>query len=469
LTGGAPRVFLGKGDVAPSWSFDDTRLAYFNNAPGDPLFVADRTGGDARPVVVTRTEGQRAFFDRGLHTHNPVWSPDGRWIYFVHGGDPTDEMDIWRIPASGGSPERLTSQSIATTLLATLDPRTLLYVARARDRSGPWLWTLDVERRVSRRVATGLEVYTSVSASRDGRRVVAAVGDRIATLWSVPLLDRLANDQDVRRYLNVRALAPRFGGTSMFYLSARGSGDGLWRLRDGVASEVWKSADGALSEPAAVSPDGRRVAVVVRRDGRRRLVVMSDEGTGAQTLAPSLEIEGASGRGMSDWSPDGAWIVAGGRDAKGPGLFKIPVDGAPPVRLVSGEALSPEWSPAGDLIVYVGPLVAGQVPLLGVTPDGVPVDLPPVMTHIGGGHRFLPDGSGLVYLPRETSLDFWLLDLVAKTTRPLTRLGDQGRLNMFDVTPDGTHIVFDRTRLNSDVILIDMLDAAVTGPGSASR
>ena len=159
---------------------------------------------------------------------------------------------------------------------------------------------------------------------------------------------------------------------------------------------------------------------------------------------------------MSDWSPDGAWVVVGGRDAQGPGLFKIPVDGGSPVRLVSGEAISPEWSPAGDLIVYAGPLVAGRVPLLGVTPEGAPVSLPPTLTHIGGGHRFLPDGTGVVYVPLERSLDFWLLDLVTGTTRPLTSLSDQGRLNMFDITPDGKHIVFDRVRENSDIVLIEV-------------
>jgi Tol biopolymer transport system component len=470
LTGGASRAFLGQGDVAPSWSFDDTRLVYFNNSPGDPIFVADRTGGDAGRVDVSLAAGQRAFFDAGLHTHNPTWSADGEWIYFVHGADPTDDMDIWRIRPAGGSPERLTEQNAEMNLVTPLGPRTLLYVARAQDRSGPWLWTLDVERKVTERVATGLEAYTYVSASRDGRRVVAAVGDRVTSLWSVPLLNRIASDQDVRRYLNVRALAPRFGGTSMFYLSARGTGDGLWRLRDGEASEVWKGMDGALSEPPAVSPDGRRVAVVLRQEGKRRLVVMSDEGTGSQTLAPSLEIEGASGRGMSDWSPDGEWIVAGGRDAQGPGLFKIPVAGGPPVRLVSGEAISPEWSPSGDVIVYAGPLVAGRVPLLGVTPDGTPVALPPVLTHIGGGHRFLPDGSGLVYLPQARSLDFWLLDLQTRTTRPLTRLSDQGQLNMFDITPDGTQIVFDRARMNSDIVLIEIPGTTlVSGPDSAAR
>jgi hypothetical protein len=61
-----------------------------------------------------------------------------------------------------------------------------------------------------------------------------------------------------------------------------------------------------------------------------------------------------------------------------------------------------------------------------------------------------------VYLPRVQSLDFWLLDFAAGTTRPLTRLSDGGALNAFDVTADGTHIVFDRSRQNSDIYLIEL-------------
>ena len=45
---------------------------------------------------------------------------------------------------------------------------------------------------------------------------------------------------------------------------------------------------------------------------------------------------------------------AGGRDAQGPALFMIPVDGGAPVRLVEGKWVNPVWSPNGQLIVYGG-------------------------------------------------------------------------------------------------------------------
>ena len=133
------------------------------------------------------------------------------------------------------------------------------------------------------------------------------------------------------------------------------------------------------------------------------------------------------------------------------------VDGAgEPVRLVEGQAANPVWSPDGNLIVYAGRSVIGQVELLGVRPnDGAAVELPHVLVR-PGGYRFLPNGSGLVYLPRIQGQDFCLLDFATKTSRPLTRLSNQGALRTFDITPDGKYIVFDRSRQNSNIVLIDL-------------
>ena len=447
ITGGTPRAFLSEGANSPSWSPDGTRIVYLRIDSGEPLFIADRTGADAREILAPR---------EGAHNHNPVWWPDGQWIYFVrgflHGLNQSDDMDVWRIRTSGGSPERLTQQKTAVNFLAPLDLRTLLFVAHAEDQSGPWLWSLDVESKVTRRVSSGLDHYTSVASSRDGRRLVATVAKPSANLGRVPVLDRLAEDSDVEPYPlpTARALAPRFGGTSLFYLSSRGTGDGLWRARDGEALEIRRGADGALSEPPAVSPDGRRVAVVLGKEGQQHLSIMSADGRDSRTLAPSIDTQGTG-----DWSPDGKWIVVGGRDAQGPALFKIPVDGGAPVRLVGGQAVSPVWSRDGKLIVYAGPVVGGNVPLLGLRPDGSPVELPPVRA-FPVGFRFLPSGTGVVYLRGNGEfLDFWLLDLATKTTRQLTRFRNQGDLRAFDVTPDGRFIVFDRSRENSDIVLID--------------
>ena len=462
LTGGAPRPFLSKGISMPAWSPDDSRLLVVGtNEHGDPFSLADRTGADARLIVPGRDRGQHFFRER-LHAHNPVWSSDGQWIYFVYGTGPAGRMDVWRMKPSGEAPEQLTHQHPDVNFLAPLDQRTLLYVARAEDWTGPWLWTLDVETRVARRATVGLEKYLSVSASRNGGRVVATVANPTAGLWRVPLRDGRVEEGEAEPYPTpaARALAPRFNGASLFYLSlsTRGIGDGLWRVHNGQVFEVRRGNDSVLTEPPAVSPDGSRVAVIVRQEGKRRLVVMSADGTNSRTLAASIEIQGVVGQSAADWSPDGTRIVTGGRDAQGPGLFLIPVDGSAPERLVATDAFNPVWSPKGDWIVYASGFggAGGRSLLRGVRPDGTAVPMPEVPVRNGGAHRFLPSGLGLVYLQQIETKDFWLLDLVTSTRRQLTDLGDRGYLNTFDITPDGKFLVFDRSRQNSNVFLIDV-------------
>ena len=54
--------------------------------------------------------------------------------------------------------------------------------------------------------------------------------------------------------------------------------------------------------------------------------------------------------------------------------------------------------------------------------------------------------------------DFWLLDLATLKTRQLTQLRQRDAMRTFDVAADNTHIVFDRLRDNSDIVLIDLKD-----------
>ena len=97
----------------------------------------------------------------------------------------------------------------------------------------------------------------------------------------------------------------------------------------------------------------------------------------------------------------------------------------------------------------------GTDALRAVKPDGTPVQLPEVRVRMGGAHRFLRNGTGLVYLPSVETKDFWLLDLVAGKVRRLTDISDRGFVNGFDITPDGQYLVFDRSRQNSDIVLIE--------------
>jgi len=448
--GGPMRPFLGTAVMAV-WSPDGAQLAYHETSAGDPIYVADADGGNPQRLFVGGP---------GIHSHHLSWSPDGRFLYFAH-GTPPDQMDIWRIASSGGLPERLTHLAARVAYPVLLDSRTLLFTATADDATGPWLYLMDLEERVAQRLSTGIEHYLSIAASAgtpgQPRRLVATVSNPAVQLWTVPILSGIADEEAASAIAlpTARSAAPRFGAdSSIFYLASRGGADGVWRRSGVVANEFWKPGEGAAVVGAvAISPDGGRVCFPVRRQGRTTLHCTSREGTGVQLLAESLDV-----RGAPSWSPDGKWIAVGAVDGSGVRVFMVPADGGAPVRLVDSASSNPVWSPDGRFILYSGTPRGRSVPLQAVTPDRRPVSLPPLLVdRVGDSYRFLPGGKQLVVkLGGFRRQDFWLFDVATWQRRRLTQLRPGESLRRFDVSPDGQHLVFERVRENSDVVLIEL-------------
>jgi Tol biopolymer transport system component len=215
IIGGTPRPFLTDRAVTVAWSPDRERIVYHLQDDGDSLYVADRTGANARLLLRRRPNE---------HNHFPVWSSDGRWIYFTSGTPVTKEMDVWRIAANGGSAERLTQLNNDVASLAPIDDRTILFVSHDQDGSGPWLWALDVERKLTRRISFGVEKYTSLAATPDGRRLVATVANPAAALWTVPIpTSGVVEESDAKPLplSTADSSAPQFGGGSLSSISLR--------------------------------------------------------------------------------------------------------------------------------------------------------------------------------------------------------------------------------------------------------
>jgi len=448
LMGGAPHNFLDESAAEVAWSPDGMRVVYHTWQAGDATFVADHNGNNQRLIVQN---------EAGLHNHYPVWSKDGRWIYFVRGRPATREMDLWRVPADGGAAEQLTHLNTDVAYPTPINEQTVLFVAHNKDGNGPWLWAFDGRTRTSQPVSSGLEQYTALAATADGRRLAVGVVNPQVNVWSVPITGRPVEEKDVEavQLPTMRSRAPRFGGGSLFYLSSRDGADGLWSYRDEKALEIWKGSEGALESPAAISADGKNVAFALTRDGKQLMHVMTSDGTQLRPLSSDVDV-----RGTASWSPDSKWMVVAGSDRNGQGVFKLPVDGGPPVRIATGRFLDPVWSPLGDLIVYCGAQVFTLAPLLAVHPDGTPASLPEIKVQREGERvRFLPDGTGLVYMLGDTMAeqDFWLLDLRTMHSQRLTRLSSSAVMRTFDITPDGKRIVFDRLIEDSDILLVDLM------------
>ena len=443
-TGGGPvRVYLP--EIAEyDWSRDGKKMVFHTTGPGDPLMVRE-PGKPDRLIYVAAA---------GVHCHFPVWSPDDAFIYFVRGVPSDGVWDIWRIRPSGEGLERVTTHNSYVAYPALLDERTMVYLATASDGSGPWLYALDVQRRVPHRISFGLETYTSLAASADGKRLIATVVNRGSSLWRLPLKakDGTAISAPTPTLLAADGAAPRLGPDYLLYVAWRSGEQGIWSSTQGTSRQIWSSAHSLIAGAPAIAPDGRHIAFVTRDNERTVLHVIDRDGSHPRVIADSLAL-----RGNPAWAPDGqSLVMAAVREAE-PRLTSIFLNGASPLPLVGEYSMDPVWSPDGHFLVYSGADIATIFPLRAAGKDGRPYPLPTLILTRGARRvAFSNDGQSLVVLRGDFDhKDFWLIDLRTGAERMLAQLPAQFVVSDFDMSPDGSEIMFERAQENSELALIE--------------
>jgi Tol biopolymer transport system component len=339
------------------------------------------------------------------------------------------------------------------TYPVVVDGRTLLYVATDADGSGPWLYSMDVERRVPHRLSSGLERFTSLAASADGRRLVLTLANPKRTLWHLPLADSTAVSAPVRISVTTAAgFSPRLGPNYLLYVSATQKSDSIWKLVDGTSTELWTFGGARVLGGPAVSADGRQIAFSVRQDGKKLLYVMQSDGSKARVVASTLDLEGDPA-----WAPDGKSITSAANDHGVPHLFGVPVDGGAPALLVHEYSRDPAWASDGRFVAYSGADIATTFPVKAVSPNAVAYPLRPLTLSRGARHLvFLGGGSALVLLRGQIQhKDLWLVDLKTGSERQLTNLPADFDIRDFDVSADGREVVLEREQEHSDVVMVD--------------
>jgi len=116
----------GRNQSEPHWSPDGHLIAFeslFDDGHWH-LYTIDANGGPARRLTV-ETGDQNA----------PSWSRDGRWIYFT--ANDGRSRDVWRVPATGGPAQRITSGGSGYMARESPDGTRILY--KSNDDDAPLL------------------------------------------------------------------------------------------------------------------------------------------------------------------------------------------------------------------------------------------------------------------------------------------------------------------------------------------
>jgi eukaryotic-like serine/threonine-protein kinase len=253
------RHLVAEGDaLQPSWSPHGDRIAYWGRPQGGQGDIWT-ISADGRNAVRVTSEASMDW--------NPVWSPDGRYLYFC--SDRTGNMNIWRIPIAEktgkllGKPEAVTNGAGAST--------------------------------------------EHISLAQDGRRIAYVAHEEIKNLRKVtfdPSTEKIAGEPVpiTRGSLQFFFPDPSPDGDWLAYYSL-GKQEDIFIIRADGTDMRQLTNDAFKDREPRWSPDGKRIAFTSDHSGSSEIWAINRDGSGLQQLTQM------AGAHHPVWSPDGSQMV----------------------------------------------------------------------------------------------------------------------------------------------------------------
>ncbi len=290
----------------------------------------------------------------------PMWSADGRTVYFV--SDRGGAENVWATPVTGGAEKSVTSFRDGRVLWpsASYDGRTIVF------ERGFGVWMLDVasgraaEVPITLRGASPTPAvehqtmstgFQNLALAPDGKKIAfTARGDVVAaSARDGGAATRITNTPELEAQL---AWAP--DSRRLAYISSR-DGTAHIFLYDFSARTETQLTTGAKNDVAPTwSPDGTSIAFM--RDGKE--LHLLDVATKQTRLLATGQLDRPPflPANAIDWSPDGRWIayLSGGQGAfQNPYVVAAAGGAARPVAfLPDAFGGSVAWSPDGAYLLF---------------------------------------------------------------------------------------------------------------------
>ena len=292
--------------VQPAWSPNDHRIAFWGLPEGSgqrDIWTIPATGGEAVPVT-----------DDVYTDWDPIWSPDGKFLYFS--SDRGGTMNLWRVPIDEASGRVLNSPQPVTTGVSRSEYLTIgeggKKIAYASGGG-----TLNLQRVAfdpstgkvlgePEWITRGTNSFFHIDPSPDGKWLVATqtTGQEDVVLIRIDGTGRrqLTNDPAKNRG---NRWSPD-GSRIAFYSDRNGSYE-IWTIRpDGSGLEQLTDTPGSTKAFPSWSPDGSRIAIDMSDNGVTPIIIDSGKTGKEQSpeTLPTLTLRGNYFAAFS-WSPDG--------------------------------------------------------------------------------------------------------------------------------------------------------------------
>ena len=441
VLGGTPKELIADVDSAADFSPDGKRMVFIRNsqtAKDSALIVANADGTAERRLLVHKQE--EAF------RAAPRWSPDGKIIAVG-----TDKDELHTVDVVTGRSQRLLESYKAGTLnsIAWLPGGKELVVELGTQLvrlsyppAGPPV-----------RITTGLNEWSGASVTADAKKLVSVQYQRMMNIWEGNAPRAFTPGTPPMTLAQIHQVTTN--NNEAFWISW--APDGRLVTLDLEWSIGVLSAD--RSSRAAIATEGW----VPRVCGEREVVFEKDDHLWKADLNGGnlSQLTHGSREEECDCSADGRWVVYNSQEGGKFPIFKIPLAGGTPERVVEDSGLrhsSLALSPDGKYLAFqTTPLESeprrDRIVLVRFQ-DGAPVKT----LEVAGGFawirmRWTPDSRGLAVVRTEQGVsNLVFLPLDGGPVRPLTDFPTD-RIISFDWSRDGRRLALSRGRVMRDVVM----------------
>ncbi len=402
---GAKRLLTDRDAMQPTWSPHGARIAFWFMPPSvgrSDIATISRSGGEV--LVITRDASTN---------WNPVWSPDGKYLYFA--SDRSGNMNFWRVSVDEetgkvlSEPEAIVTPSkFSRHLNFSRDGKRMIYV-QTNNQSNLQGVEFDVNREKLIGepfwITRGDHQIVRPELSADGKQFVMRVPRR--TQDDIVVVSRdganwrdLTNDKFFDRY-------PRWSpdGKKIAFVSDRGGGYEIWMI-DTDGTNIRQITFGSMAGTSFPlwSPDGKQL--LFRTNRVSYLVDLSKSWQDQTPIALPPQDNPEDYFVAWDWSPDGQKLAGTFSGSTGTGIGSFSFETRQYEKLGAYDA-TPMWMPDSRRYVfsaegkaYIGDIQTKRIREL--------------MTHQPEQIRSVSvsrDGRLFYYTLFSSESDVWLLDL----------------------------------------------------------
>jgi tricorn protease len=335
-------------------------------------FTSTRTGnGDIHTLDLSSGAVGRLTWDDAPE-YVSGWSHDGKWVYFYSSSCEINRSwnDIWRVPATGGTPMQVIAERYVNEYhgVPSPDGKSLAFVARGYASVQWWrhgsshidhsqIWELDMKSGkyspLSQDVAR--EVWPMWSPDS---KAVYFISDKESgeNIWRV---EREKKPVRISNFKNARVLWPSIASDGKTIVFERDLGIWKFDIKKKDASRVAIRLRGSSPMDApdhqkvtdfsetAVAPDGKKLALIAR--GNVFIASAQDGGDGLPVTTTQEESQLA-------WSPDSKALAYVSRRGESPHLYEWDSSTFAEQQLTfepRAVDYSPLYSPDGKSIAFV--------------------------------------------------------------------------------------------------------------------